>query len=419
MIRNNDNRIAKKMVAHGDVEQTEIVACRFDNRADEYAWIAEKAAELHQNGIPYKEIAILVRKGKYINAIASVLNKNGIPFSTDSADHFFSGEYFGKFVATLNILADVDKAKLYECWHEYADDKQFSIAFKYLRSCARGGNYSLSEVIIGFCEKIDFLNESAEDYETRKIDVDGIVKILDDYDEIYRDWQLSARITGILKFLGTQAAEEYKYHSFKPKDPDEDAVQLMTVHKAKGLEFHSVFLPELTKREFPVSNMGGKQYWHVLGGAFEENKGKYRGGLEDERKLFYVAVTRAKRNLYLSYELSSQPVSMFVTESASSTFLTINREDLRFNPRADDSDFAPIRSSSYASSEEKEEKVDWEEERRQRQEYWATVKYAKSQLYDYYGTGAHFCPAMYSMLGEIKRWSPEQILEEASRNGLI
>ena len=419
VIRNNDNRIAKKMIANGDVERTEIVARRFDSRADEYAWIAEKAAELHQSGTPYKEIAILVRKGKYINAIASVINKNGIPFSTDSADHFFSGEYFGKFVTTLNILADVDKAKLYECWHEYADDRQFSMAFKYLRSCARGGNYSLSEVIIGFCEKIDFLNESAEDYETRKIDVDGIVKILDDYDEIYRDWQLSARITGILKFLGTQAAEEYKYHSFKPKDPNEDAVQLMTVHKAKGLEFHSVFLPELTKREFPVSNMGGKQYWHVLGGAFEENKGKYRGGLEDERKLFYVAVTRAKRNLYLSYELSSQPVSMFVTESASSTFLTINREDLRFNPKADDSDFAPIRSSSYASSEEKEEKVDWEEERRQRQEYWATVKYAKSQLYDYYGTGAHFCPAMYSMLGEIKRWSPEQILEEASRNGLI
>jgi hypothetical protein len=110
---------------------------------------------------------------------------------------------------------------------------------------------------------------------------------------------------------------------------------------------------------------------------------------------------------------------MFVTESASSTFLTINREDLRFNPKADDSDFAPIRSSSFTSSEGKEEKVDWEEERRQRQEYWATVKYAKSQLYDYYGTGAHFCPAMYSMLGEIKRWSPEQILEEASRNGLI
>lgn len=419
VIRNNENRIAKKMIADGDAEQTEIIARRFDDRADEYDWIAEKAVQLHQNGIPYKEIAILVRKGKHINAIASSLGRQGVPFTTDSADHFFSGEYFGKFVATLNILADVDKAKLYDCWREYVDDKQFNIAFKYLRSCARGGSFSLSEIITGFCEKIDFLNESVADYETRKIDIDGIVKILDDYDEIYGDWQLSARVTGILRFLGTQAAEEYKYHNFKPKDPNEDAVQLMTVHKAKGLEFHSVFLPKLTKREFPVSNMGGKQYWHVLGGTFEENKDKYRSGLEDERKLFYVAVTRAKKNLYITYELSSQPVSVFVTESASSSFLTINREDLRYNPKADDSDFAPIRSFSFASSGGSEEKADWEEEKGQRQEYWATVKYAKSQLYDYYGTGAHFCPAMYSMLEEIKRWSPEQILNEASRNGLI
>jgi DNA helicase-2/ATP-dependent DNA helicase PcrA len=53
VIRNNNNRIAKKMIANGDVERTEIVARRFDSRADEYAWIAEKAAELHQRGIPY------------------------------------------------------------------------------------------------------------------------------------------------------------------------------------------------------------------------------------------------------------------------------------------------------------------------------------------------------------------------------
>ena len=54
-----------------------------------------------------------------------------------------------------------------------------------------------------------------------------------------------------------------------------------------------------------------------------------------------------------------------------------------------------------------------------RQEYWAAVKYARSQLYAYYGTGAHFCPAMYTMLGEIKQWGLDQILTEASPNGLI
>lgn len=246
----------------------------------------------------------------------------------------------------------------------------------------------------------------------------GIAKILDDYDEIYGDWQLSARITGVLKFLGTQAADEYKYYSFKPKNPDVDAVQIMTVHKSKGLEFNTVFLPELTKREFPVSNIGGKKYWHVLGGVFEANKDKYQGDLEDERKLFYVAVTRAKQNLYMTYELSAQPVSCFVKESASSHHLKLDRSDLTYNPKSDDEDFVPSFKSSY-ESETRKPNSKWEEERRQRQEYWAMVKYARSQLYDYYGIGAHFCPAMYTMLGEIKRWGPEQILSEASRNNLI
>ena len=61
--------------------------------------------------------------------------------------------------------------------------------------------------------------------------------------------------------------------------------------------FHTVFLPELTKNEFPARTLGGKQYYHVLGGTFAENKDKYQSTLDDERKLFYVAVTRAKQNL--------------------------------------------------------------------------------------------------------------------------
>jgi len=418
VIGHNERRISKKMISGVPELEAEITANRYSDKAEEYEAIAERVKDLHAAGIPYREIAVLVRKGKVIAPVSSALDRAGIPFETDSAEHFFGGNYFGRFVTTLQILADVDKAKLYECWQDIVDSSVFNTGFKYLRSCARGGNLPLSEIIQGFCEKIGFLSEEAADLDARKIDLDGITKILDDYDEIYGDWQLSARINGILKFLGSQAADEYKYHSFKPKDPNVDAVQIMTVHKAKGLEFHTVFLPELMKREFPVSNMGGKQYWHVLGGVFEENKAKYQSDLEDERKLFYVAVTRAKQNLYMTYELSAQPVSCFVKESAVSHHLKIDRSDLTYNPKADTEDFAP-RSYSEAETSKRESNPEWEEDRRQRQEYWATVKYAKSQLYDYYGTGAHFCPAMYTMLGEIKKWSPEQILSEASRNGLI
>ena len=332
VIENNDRRIAKKMVSGVTELQATIEAKRYADKMEQFDSIAERIIELHKSGIPYKEIAILVRKGKAIEPASSALDQAGIPFETDSAEHFFAGDYFKRFVVTLQILSDIDKAKLYECWQDIIDGTAFNAGFKFLRSCARGGTLPLSEIIRGFCEKTAFVDDAAEDAEIRRMDLDGIAKILDDYDEIYGDWQLSARITGVLNFLGSQAADEYKYHSFKPKDPHADAVQIMTVHKSKGLEFNTVFLPELTEREFPVPNMGGKKYYHVLGGVFKENKDKYQSDLEDERKLFYVAVTRAKQNLYMTYDLSVQPVSCFVGESAVSHHLKIDRSDLICKP---------------------------------------------------------------------------------------
>lgn len=81
------------------------------------------------------------------------------------------------------------------------------------------------------------------------------------------------------------------------------------------------------------------------------------------------------------------------------------------------SGFTSINSSASISSEV-EKPID-EEEMRKNKEYWAAVKYAQSQLYDYYGSGAQLYPAMYSMLDEMKNWTPERILQEARKNGLI
>ena len=144
-----------------------------------------------------------------IASASAALDRAGIPFETDSAEHFFAGNYFNRFVTTLQILSNVDKAKLYECWQDFINGSVLNVGFKFLRSCARGGNLPLSEIIRGFCEKVAFLDDAADDIEIRRIDLYGIAKILDDYDEIYGDWQLSARITGISRFLGTQAADEY------------------------------------------------------------------------------------------------------------------------------------------------------------------------------------------------------------------
>ena len=67
----------------------------------------------------------------------------------------------------------------------------------------------------------------------------------------------------------------------------EDALQLMTVHSAKGLEFDAVFITGLEEGLFP-----------------HENSAQEEGGLEEERRLMYVAITRAKKRLYISFSQS-------------------------------------------------------------------------------------------------------------------
>jgi len=78
-----------------------------------------------------------------------------------------------------------------------------------------------------------------------------------------------------------------------------DAVQLMTIHQAKGLEWPVVFIPSMVKRRFPSSMTGRKRKWLIPRDLF--NVEKYEGDIDSERKLFYVALTRAKEILVVSY----------------------------------------------------------------------------------------------------------------------
>jgi DNA helicase II / ATP-dependent DNA helicase PcrA len=77
-----------------------------------------------------------------------------------------------------------------------------------------------------------------------------------------------------------------------------DAVDLLTVHSAKGLEWPAVFVPSLTSRRFPSSKTGQQQNWPLPRTLFDADR--YEGSDADERRLFYVAMTRARDWLSLS-----------------------------------------------------------------------------------------------------------------------
>jgi DNA helicase-2/ATP-dependent DNA helicase PcrA len=82
---------------------------------------------------------------------------------------------------------------------------------------------------------------------------------------------------------------------------DLDAVDVLTVHQAKGLEWPVVFLPSLVKGRFPSQRAGREQDWLLPESIFPRiTRARYEGGDAEERRLFYVALTRARDALYLS-----------------------------------------------------------------------------------------------------------------------
>jgi DNA helicase II / ATP-dependent DNA helicase PcrA len=92
------------------------------------------------------------------------------------------------------------------------------------------------------------------------------------------------------------------YEDFEGEDTfDLDAVDILTVHQAKGLEWPVVFLPGLVQGRFPSKYAGKAQDWLIPDSIFPaEARSRYEGGRAEERRLFYVAVTRAKDVVYLS-----------------------------------------------------------------------------------------------------------------------
>ncbi|RLF69009.1 MAG: ATP-dependent helicase [Thermoplasmata archaeon] len=98
-------------------------------------------------------------------------------------------------------------------------------------------------------------------------------------------------------FINTYASRAYEE---KPVDDlrQINAVQILTIHQAKGLEWPIVFLPSLVNRRFPSSMAGSIREWHIPRDLFDARR--YEGGEEEELRLFYVALTRAKDVLVLS-----------------------------------------------------------------------------------------------------------------------
>lgn len=294
-----------------------------DTERSEAEFIASRIRYYHEEkGIPYHDIVVFYRTNGQSRVFEDYFRYNRIPYVIVGGISFYqrrevkdilsflrlvqSPSDFAAFERTINVpkrgLGPTTLDKLHEganqrglpiitfCEALLSDlvpDATFKLTAKqktalkdyisilgHIKALTQNG--SLTEIVRETIERtgyLDFLRMDPESFDDRKGNLDSLIAKAHERDRSGDNPTLS----GFLEELALRS-------TLDEVDADESKVSLMTIHNGKGLEFTLVFLVGLEEQLFP----------HINSRNSEE-------GLEEERRLFYVGMTRAKRHLYLSH----------------------------------------------------------------------------------------------------------------------
>ncbi|MDF9823755.1 DNA helicase-2/ATP-dependent DNA helicase PcrA [Breznakia sp. PF5-3] len=349
LIRNNQFRVEKDLFTNND-EDYKINFYESQDERYEALWIAKKIVSLKEEGVPYHEIAILYRSNYLSRNLEKVLLEAHIPYRIYGGVKFFERAEIKdalsylrllvensksmselaikrilnvprrgvgpKTMETIDLLADANKEDYFDVLSKYAVAKgktqrnieEFVALISKYRS--EKSTYSISIILKKLLEESGYLKALEIANETERLEnVNELIHDIENYEENNPEGSLDDYLQMISLYTDTQD-EEFK-----------DSIQLMSVHAAKGLEFDCVFVYSVSEGIFPNErsvNEGG------------------RHALEEERRLAYVAFTRAKKQLFLTssagYSYVTQRMksaSRFIKELGEDV---VNREGEIFNP---------------------------------------------------------------------------------------
>ncbi len=318
---------------HGTV--LDPIECYSENEDAEADFVVNEIKGLCLDGSEYRDFACLYRVNAQSRALEDALIKNEIPYVILGAQGFYNRKEVRDIIAYLRILSDPDD--------EEAISRVMNIPTRYLgkaflsaaKKHAQSRGTSLLDAMYQCPESMQRKNQGIHDFmrcikQLRRLDCtpsDMIVhaRKISGYDrwlletEGSEDSADNQRIEN-LTALAAAASRFSRLQDFlfyaeqarsKPADPDTGGsrVQLMTLHKSKGLEFPAVFLCGLNQGILP----------HQRSCVYEDGE-LLPESIEEERRLLYVGMTRAKKLLYLSAlaEYQNKPMerSIFLDEIA-------------------------------------------------------------------------------------------------------
>ncbi|HYC34729.1 MAG TPA: ATP-dependent DNA helicase, partial [Candidatus Paceibacterota bacterium] len=381
LINNNEKRLEKKMESDDSqifVKGRDVIYNQYDDIDEENEAIAKFIQHLigkefkddkggTSRGLAYSDCCILLRTWKKAEGIVEILEKNDIPYVTAGVNHLFETAEVKAALGIFEYLNNyIEEDELAHLWHSLPFknydfsklDKAIEIlngrrpkkrkneAGEYIKLSDKDFAYNLQDIYWEFLESAEifedaFIDDSNEKKEKKSKEKAEIIffnlgkfsQVISDFEEInFNSSTASFHLFNFLSFI-TYAAQEY-YPEGWINNPYKvpNAVQIMTIHQAKGLEFPAVFVPGLNRNYLPQKKKGGLSEWHFLEGSLIADHDRYIGDIEDERRLLYVAITRAQKFLLLSRAPDAnnrlyQIQSPFIEELGKSRLLAQNKNE--------------------------------------------------------------------------------------------
>ena len=306
LIKNNIMRKDKNLWTDNE-EGVKIEYKRATDEKDEAFYVVSEINKLLDNGSKFCDIAILYRTNAQSRNLEDELLLNNIPYKVVGSVYFYNRKEIKDLMAYLKLIYNKDDDVSLTRIINVPRRKIGKVTVDKLISKANDLNCSIYDAIdsgkeLEFKNIISYLRENKDSYTLTKfidliLEKTGIIKELEEENTI----ESQTRIENLNEFKSIAYQFEENYGIISLEDflneislvaditeyKDNDAVTLMTIHSAKGLEFDNVFIVGLEESIFPHFN------------SFESND-----QMEEERRLCYVAITRAKKRLWLVNALS-------------------------------------------------------------------------------------------------------------------
>lgn len=331
-------RLPKAMAAHRPAAKAEVVPWREETPEDEAKRIAETIERLAAEGHAWRDVAVLFRSVRTSGPpLIAALEDRNIPFTCAGRTGLFLEPEPALFAQIHVWFTDGDwkdeqygqtrkvdlDAVVRGLEHHFNGDDPVRGLKKYLEDWKKDrlSNTRTVSLVGDFYRLLQRLGLDRVDPDTKA----GAARlgafarfsqILADFEHVtrrgrYVEEEGSREFRGgqdrglpyaqqLTSYLCHYAFGAYEEFEGEPA-ADLDAVQILTVHQAKGLEWPVVFLPALVSRRFPSQRTGQARQWLLPDFVFPPaTRRRYEGSETEERRLFYVAMTRARDALYLS-----------------------------------------------------------------------------------------------------------------------